>query len=508
MGRGYVQEYDHDIFVSYAHVDDEPFRRGEKGWVTTLIDGLRKRLAQKLGTRDGFDLWMDNRLAGYEPVTPQLLQKVRQSATLVVIWSPAYLASAWCRRERDTFLGVVDERRGRRVFLVEREPLDIAKRPPELADLSEFRFWVRDREGKAARILGFPQPSYDDLEYFNRLEDLVSDIVDELMRMRSEPSSVAPVASSLHDRATRPFPHLSDNPQVLVAPAGATVFLAQVTDDLDSQRNAVKRYLNQHGISVVPAIWYSQEPNAFRKAMARDFATADAFVQLLSGTGGKKPVDLPQGYPCYQWELAQELGGPVGKPVLQWRDPVLDIELVEDADHRRFLLAPTVRAEPIEDFKREVCRRLLEQPMPAPANMNMNVCVFVDMDAVDRPLADQVVEVLDNWGVGHSKPILDEVSCDPEEVRKDLELNLATCDALIIVYGSASAIWVRRQLNLCRKTLATRPMLPALAVFEGPPEEKVQLDMKLPKMAVLNCRQGLDEAKLKAFLAGIDAKAG
>lgn len=506
MKRGYVGDYDHDIFVSYAHVDDEPFRHGENGWVTTLIDGLRKRLAQKLGTRDGFELWMDNRLVGYEPVTPQLLQKVRQSATLVVIWSPAYLASAWCRRERDTFLDIVDERRGRRVFLVEREPLDIGKRPPELTDLNPFRFWVRDREGKAARILGYPQPSYDDQEYFNRLEDLVSEIVDELVRMKSHSSSVSPMTSSSHHRVTRPLLHASDNAQVMLAPPRATVFLAQVTDDLDSQRNAMRRYLDQHGISVVPATWYSQEPNAFREAMARDFAMADAFVQLLSGTGGKKPVDLPQGYPCYQWELAQELDGSMGKPILQWRDPALDIESVEEADHRRFLLAPGVRAEPIEDFKREVCRRLLEQPMPPPSDMN--VCVFVDTDSIDRSLADQVVEVLEKWGIGHSKPILDEVSCDPEEVRKDLELNLATCDALIIVYGNTSAIWVRRQLNLCRKTLATRPTLPALAVFEGPPEEKVRLDMKLPKMAVLNCRQGLDEAKLKAFLAGIDAKTG
>ena len=35
----YVAGYDYDVFISYAHVDNEPFLPGGKGWVTSLIDG-------------------------------------------------------------------------------------------------------------------------------------------------------------------------------------------------------------------------------------------------------------------------------------------------------------------------------------------------------------------------------------------------------------------------------------------------------------------------------------
>lgn len=180
----YVANYEFDVFVSYAHVDNEPFLPGGKGWVTSLIDGLRKLMAVKLGRTDSFSLWMDYALRGSEPVTPQLLNTVRKSAMLIVVLSPGYLASDWCRRERDAFLGIVQARGARRVFVIERDSVDDTKRPPELFDLVPFRFWIRDREGKAPHLLGFPQPNADDHEYINRLQDLSVEITEELKRMR------------------------------------------------------------------------------------------------------------------------------------------------------------------------------------------------------------------------------------------------------------------------------------------------------------------------------------
>ena len=444
-------------------------------------------MAVKLGRTDSFSLWMDYALRGAEPVTPQLLNTVRNSAMLIVILSPGYLASDWCRRERDAFLGIVQARGARRVFVVERDSINDASRPPELFDLVPFRFWIRDREGKAPHILGFPQPSADDHEYINRLHDLSIEVTEELKRMNA--AAEHPPAQGLDDHAQ----------PALKAPE-ATVFLAQVTDDLDVDRAAVKRYLDQHNIAVVPATWYSQEPRAFRKSVEADLAQSDLFVQLLSGTAGKRPPDLPQGYSRFQWELAKA----ANKPILQWRDKAVDLAAVEDAEHRAFLQVETIRAEPIEDFKREVCRRLLEKPAAA-ALHDTQAFVFVDIESADRPIAEDVCAVLDKCGVEYALPLH---SSDPAENRRDLEDNLASCDALIIVYGQTTATWVRRQLHECRKTLARRRPLPALAVFEGPPEAKDRLDMKLQNMVVLNCRQGLDETKLRGFLAGIKAQAG
>ena len=87
----FVPNYKHDIFVSYAHVDDLPLEGATQGWVTTLIHSIKIRLAQKLGRSDAFDLWMDQRLASNVKITSQI-----SAAILIVVLSPGYIASDQC----------------------------------------------------------------------------------------------------------------------------------------------------------------------------------------------------------------------------------------------------------------------------------------------------------------------------------------------------------------------------------------------------------------------------
>ena len=106
----YLPSYLHDVFISYTHVDDKPLPGADKGWVTTLVQNLKVLLDQKLGRKDAFDLWMDYRLSPSRPLSPEILDAVKHSATLVVILSPTYLKSPWCRREREGFLQMVAQR--------------------------------------------------------------------------------------------------------------------------------------------------------------------------------------------------------------------------------------------------------------------------------------------------------------------------------------------------------------------------------------------------------------
>ena len=46
----------HDIFISYAHVDDEILPNVEKGWVAYFVEGLQHYLAKELGRKDRFSL--------------------------------------------------------------------------------------------------------------------------------------------------------------------------------------------------------------------------------------------------------------------------------------------------------------------------------------------------------------------------------------------------------------------------------------------------------------------
>jgi len=474
----YVPNQMHDVFVSYAHVDDLLFPGVEEGWVTTLVKLLNVRLAQLLGRSDAYDMWIDQELSRHAPVTPEIMAALRETAILLVILSPGYLQSEWCDRELSAFLDLVKDkaRSGSRVFVVERERVAGHERPPELKELTGYVAWVEDRKGKAPRILGSPKPADDDRKYYELVDDLSLDIVKELRRLKAAAEATTQAG-----------------PPAAVQPAGRTVFLAETTDDLDAERASVKRYLDQAGIAVLPETYLPLEPAAFRQAVERDLGRSHLFVQLLSTVPGKRPPGLARGYASLQHELAAAHG----KQILQWRSPGLDVAAVEDADQRRLLELVTVCSESLEDFKREVRRQAtepLDQRPAAPAH----AFIFVNREGSDRHLASNVCDVLDEVGAEYALPI---ESLIPSENRQDLERSIRDSDGVIIVYGSTTVAWVREQLRQCRKISIQRPTpLQALAVFEGPPEDKPELDLKLHNMEVLNCRTGFAPDKLRQFL--------
>lgn len=483
----FVPGYQHDIFVSYAHVDDQPDDGVDKGWVTTLVESLRRRLATKLGRADAYSLWIDHHLSRHVDITPQIIETLRKTATLLIILSPGYVESPWCGRERETFLRVVEDlvRQGSRVFVVERDRLGEERYPEPFRNLLGYRFWVEGREGRAPRILGDPKPNPEDIRYYDLVNDLSHDLAEELRRLRTaaEPAESPPGSASSQGDGQRPV-----------------VFLAEVTDDLDPQRDEVRRHLIQAGLRVLPEHWYPREPNAFKQALHNDFSGSQVFVQLLSGTPGKKSLDLPGGYSLLQYDCAVSSG----KPILQWRSPDLDLGAVADQDHRRLLERDTVLAVSMQEFKREVVLKATHRPA-GPAPRHEYKFVFLNAEASDRSLVEHMGAALDKRGVAYAYPILEG---KPADIRKDLERNLLDCDGLIIVYGSSTVDWVRDQLRYCRKVISKRDdPLHALGVFEGPPEEKLPLNFRLPNMQVINCRRGLNDTALESFLGAIGTEA-
>jgi hypothetical protein len=181
----YVPSWENDVFVSYATVDDQPLPGASDGWVTVLVDSLKLLLAQQLGRSDSATIWRDLRLRGNEPLTDEIMTAAGSSALLLVVLSEGYLASEWCKRERNRFLELVGAG-SRRLFVVERTPIERSRRPVELQDLLGYPFWVRKRAELPPRTLGFPAPTPGDSEYYERVTKLAIEIADELKLLRSK----------------------------------------------------------------------------------------------------------------------------------------------------------------------------------------------------------------------------------------------------------------------------------------------------------------------------------
>jgi hypothetical protein len=475
VDMGFIHPEKTDLFVSYAHVDDLPLEPGGPGWVTTMVGILRNLLAQRVGRGESLSLWIDRQLAGHTELTPEIEAKLSDAAVFLLILSPGYLASTWCLKELSFFKNKVQRegRSGARIFVIE---LDSVKRPRDLDGLTGYRFWAKDPLGRATRTLGIPRPCPEDRGYFDQLYDLRHDLAETLIRLKTGGESV-------------------------LAPNGAgerpVVFLAEVTDDLDDEREEVRRYLLQADLEVVPQGFYPRDQAAFRAAAEHDIARAKLFVQLLSGLAGKRLPGATETVVGLQHDCAAGRG----VPILQWHARGLDLASVTQPDHHARLEGASVIAGDLQEFKSLVVQKMREltAPKPAPAltRQNADALVFVNADEADLDLAKRIGSLLYDRGIGY---VLPNRSRRPAEVRRALESCLMNCDGLVLVHGT-NRDWVFEQVIRFRKIKPRRETpIKAISICDGPPPEKEECHFAHPDLKVMDCRHGLNEQELNRFV--------
>ncbi|MGH7944858.1 MAG: toll/interleukin-1 receptor domain-containing protein [Opitutaceae bacterium] len=433
--------------MSYAHLDNQ----GETAWVSTLVRHLDTDLRQRLGTK-ALRIWIDEDLDGNRPLTPEIMRSIQRSATLLIVMSSGYLASEWCAKERNAFLGFVRDCVAQgRIFIVHCRETDRTAIPLEFGDLIGFKFWIQDPEaGGATRPLGLP-----DVKEHAYLSGVIN-LSDRLARTLKEIKA-----------ARKPESRLA------AAAAAEYVFLARSTDDLETREEELVGYLIQAGMSILPESWYPEaDEHAFRAAMEVDLNRCSVFVQLLSRSQGRKAgFAAGQRYPAIQHDIARGSG----KPILQWCDPNDDPAAITDEAHRA--LVEGARACGFEEFKRAVVEAARRKPA-VPKTRRPHVSVFVNADREDLDVARRLSELLAKQGVECYWPLLEG---SPEKVRQDLEESLKACDGLVLIYGASEPSWVREQLRQGRKILSQRERaLAALAIYLGPPDQKKELAVALP----------------------------
>ncbi|HEX2488547.1 MAG TPA: toll/interleukin-1 receptor domain-containing protein, partial [Blastocatellia bacterium] len=89
--------FENDVFISYAHVDNETLAVGQDGWISLLHERLRIRLPQLLG--EEVKIWRDPKLQGNDEFADTLVIRVSKAGVLLSVLSPRYIKSDWCRKE-------------------------------------------------------------------------------------------------------------------------------------------------------------------------------------------------------------------------------------------------------------------------------------------------------------------------------------------------------------------------------------------------------------------------
>ena len=160
----FVPGFEHDVFVSYAHFDNEPDTQ-EIRWVSRFQADLKVALRQRLGVDP--DIFFDNRSLQNQ-FLEELTQNARGAAAFIAIMSPSYMKR---RMDDQGARGVRRHRPGPEPPRAGRAAAGAGKRvPPRLLQVKRAPFYWKDplEEDIALKLT----PKFNPDKYEQRLQGL------------------------------------------------------------------------------------------------------------------------------------------------------------------------------------------------------------------------------------------------------------------------------------------------------------------------------------------------
>ena len=494
-------EFESDVFVSYAHIDDQSLVEGQKGWISNLHRALEIRLAQLLGDKPR--IWRDPKLQGNDVFSDELLDRLAKVGLLVSVLSPRYVNSDWCTRELREFLKASEMSGGARIggklriFKVVKTQIPLDQHPSELQEVLGYDFFLVDPETGRARELSQTSDPEESRQYWARLDDLAHDITEALGLLEASDSAPAAAGEAGEDRPI--------------------VYLAEASFDLKSERDSIKRELLGHGYRVLPDRPLPLIATESEAMVREQLERCQLSVHLVGRNYGIVPEGATESLVVLQNELAIERGAANDFTRLIWMPPGLE---TEDERQRQFIeslqtdsriqLGADILETPLEDFKSMIQKRLEppeeeekeEQEQDAGAAIDLGddlsrVYLICDQRDLDATLA--LEDYLYDQGYEVTVPVFEG---DEAQVRKDHEENLVICDAILFYYGAGNELWLRRKLREMQKSAAfgrTRP-LRAKAIYVALPETPQKLRVRTREAIVIPQQGEFEPSALDPFL--------
>ncbi|MGH6767579.1 MAG: toll/interleukin-1 receptor domain-containing protein [Xanthobacteraceae bacterium] len=467
----FVPVFEHDVFISYAHFDNEPDTQ-EIRWVSRFQADLKTALRQRLGTEP--NVFFDTRNLQAHHDLEMLTDNVCHSAVFLAVLSPSYVKREWTIKELEAFDRVATGRN--RIVTVELLPVKESDFHPRFLRLKRAQFWWKDEREEDIPLKLTPRSNPD--KYDRRLQTLAHQM-EELLRDVFEDQTKKPQSTASVSKQALPA---SDVKGPLT---GKTILLAQATMDLYDDRDQVLAYLKQFGATVLPDGDYLQGGREFAEAVKADVARTDLFVQLLGPYRSNRPPDLkdegsdePKSYAQFQYDAAKARGA----EILQWRRPDIDPAAITHWD-KRLLEGPEVLAMGLQEFMKEI-KKTIERSIAAAEKAAEKAVtpakgtefLFINADSSDKELADQLLKAFEDRQDWMAASPLFEGSA--EDITKDLDANLVECGALMLVYGKADAPWVRAQLRRYSKLERLRDAPPRVkTILFAPPAPKPDISV-------------------------------
>jgi hypothetical protein len=492
------------IFISYAHIDNQPLSPGQQGWITRFHHTFNALLSTRLG-RDP-EIWRDNKLGGNDVFADEIVQQFKDVALLISILSPRYIESEWCTREAREFCQQADKSGGlvvdnkSRVFKVVKIPFDSYNSLPAVFEKSlGFEFYNLGQDGPFEL-----DPEYGETfkNEFNLKVGLLANKASELIKkLESETSNEEHTPPETHN-------------------AMATIYVAECSYDMRDYREKLIADLTLSGYAISPEQPLPIYDEAKYLSSARALLQASSLsVHLVGATPGATPDGPSQkSIGMLQNEIAAQMskGGTLKRVI--WLPANTSSG---NQQHQAFIEALHHDAETqagavlitggLEELKSTIYRKLkaIEQVSSSQCETTDlpegegKKLVYLVCDERDRKPTVELRKWLISQGMEVKLPLF---AGDSTAVREANEHFLATCDAVLLYYGAGDERWKNAIDSDHRKIRAyrgTRPLLARTTYLAEPLTDDKQDKIDMEETALINGLAGFDPESMGEFLEAI-----
>ena len=435
-----------DIFISYAHMDDQALDEDQKGWITKFHRVLQVKLGQLMG--EPAKIWRDEKLTGNDVYDDKIVNEFKNAKVMISVLSPRYIKSEWCNREMNEFYNAAENEAGVRVgeksrlIKVVKTPFNQQEAAEHLPKIFEailgFEFFEQDPE--SGRVVEFDEAfgARAKQNYYSRIYDLASEIAEILKRMdgRATPAQTEPLAMT-----------------------GKTVYLAAVTSDIQTGREKLMRELSDRGHRVLPDRPLPTSGDEFTEAVRDMLGQADYSIHLVGQKYGMIPEDASHSIAKIQNDLATEqvqAGGDFARFIWMPRPIVTDDDrqqqfITELRENPQAHAGAELMEDSLDNFRDYVVEKLKPKPKPAPTTIPASgtpsadgaATVYLIFDPKDDETVAELEDYLFDQGLEVMVPMFDGEEADIKQAHIEKMIH---CDAVLIYYGNADRSWVDMKL--------------------------------------------------------------
>jgi hypothetical protein len=488
----FLPDFEDDVFISYAHIDDQPLTKGQMGWISKFHQALELRLSQLLGTEP--KVGRDPDLRGNDFWEQRLMGRIPKIAILVSVISPRYVRSEWCLREMREFYKFADQTAGdrsvakSRIFKVIKTPVSSENEPPEIKNLLGYEFYQFEKSTRRLRELNLAKDPSVKKNYYRKLDDVAYDIHQLLERLKAP---------------TRTVP--SKEPDI-------NVYLAETTFDLKDERDSIRRELQQRGYGVLPDESLPSNAADFQNAVRGYLERCRLSVHLIGENYGDVPRTETRSLVSLQNELAAERSLEAGFSRLIWMP--IDLK-TSDERQQKFIdyLQRDAMAQrgaellqtTVEELKTVIEDKLVQgkqsalRPTAASGGLGGPLHIYLICDQEDRPSVLPLRDYLFDQGY---EAVLPAVEGEESEIREVHNKNLLLCDACLIYYGAGNGSWLQSKLLDLQKIAGygrSKPML-AKCVYVSARETEDKREFKTHDATVIKNFAAFSPDSLEPFL--------